>query len=324
MNRIMKSLCAVALVAAFFGGMIASSQAGEKRTIAYSIPSMYTTFFAACYHGIQQQAEEYGWDTVLLDPNNDINLQLTQLFNQATRGIDAVCVTPLDSESTAPAFSQLSKSGVPVFCIDRRGAGPVVCTLETDNVQVGREIGAKVAEDFAGKNAKILIVQGILTESTILDRTEGMKETLSKHSNITIIAEPSAGAYTNEASMSTTKNYLETNPDLDAIMCSTDALVPGILAALREAGRLVPVGQPGHVGVYSIDGAGETLGYIQAGTVDATFSQFPIQLGTDVVKAMKRHFDGEKVEERILLGGDVVSKDNFEALRPTLWGLIVK
>lgn len=298
--------------------------AGEKkRTVVYSIPSMFTTFFAACYLGFEQQAAEYGWDSVMLDPNGDINLQITQLYNQATREVDAVCITPLDSESTTPVFNQLDKNGIPIFCIDRRGAGRVVSTLETDNVQVGRDIAGKIAQDFTGKDAKLLIVQGVLTESTILDRTTGMKEVVAKHPNITIIGEPSAGAYTNEAAMSTAKNYLETNPDLDAIVTCTDALVPGVLAALKEAGRLRPLGEAGHVGVYSVDGAGETLKYIEAGLVDATFSQYPIRLGTDVVKAMKRHFDGKQVDEKIFFGGDVVTRDNIDELRPTLWGFIV-
>ncbi len=169
----------------------------------------------------------------------------------------------------------------------------------------------------------MLIVQGPLTESTILDRTSGMKETFAKHANVTIIGEPSAGVYTNEAAMSAAKNYLETNPDLNAIMTCTDALVPGVLAALKEADRLKPLGEDGHVSVYSVDGAGETLKYIEEGLVDATYSQYPIRLGTDVVKAMKRYFDGESVEEKIFFGGDVVTKYNIDELRPTLWGLKV-
>ncbi len=309
------------LSAAIFTGSV---EAGEKRNVVYSIPSQFTTFFAACYLGFEEQAKEYGWEPHMLDPNGDINLQMTQLHNQATRGVDGICISPIDSEAIGPAIRELNRNGVPVFCIDRRGSGPVVATLETDNVQVGRDMGEKIARDYAGKNIKLLIIQGVLSDTPTLDRTKGVKEVVAKHSNITIIGEPSAGAYSNEAAMSTTKNYLESNPDLDAIFTCTDALVPGILAAIREAGKLARVGQPGHIGVYSVDGAGETLDYIANGSVDATFSQYPITLGRDVVKTMKRHFDGEKVEEKIYYGGDVVTLENIEELKPTLWGYIVK
>lgn len=322
MRKHMKFLAACVAVAVL--SISLTAQAGEKKNVVYSIPSQFTTFFAACYKGFEEQAAEFGWNATMLDPNGDINLQMTQLHNQATRGVDAICISPIDSEAIGPAINELARNGVPVFCIDRRGAGKVVSTLETDNVQVGRDMGAKLVNDYLGKKIKVLIVQGVLSDTPTLDRTRGVKEVLALFGNITIIGEPSAGAYSNEAAMSTTKNYLESNPDLDAIFTCTDALVPGILAALREAGKLKKVGEDGHIGVYSVDGAGETLDYIAAGTVDATFSQFPITLGTDVVKTMKRYFEGETVDEKIFYGGDVVTKDNIDRLRPTLWGYIVK
>ena len=324
MQRIRMSLAVLALACFSAAALSVTAFAGEKKNVVYSIPSQFTTFFAACYLGFEQQAKEFGWEAHMLDPNGDMNLQMTQLQNQATRGVDAICISPIDSEAIGPAINELSRNGVPVFCIDRRGSGPVVSTLETDNVQVGRDMGEKIAKDYAGKNIKLLIVQGVLSDTPTLDRTAGVKEVIAKHTNITIIGEPSAGAYSNEAAMSTTKNYLESNPDLNAIFTCTDALVPGILAALREADKLKKVGENGHIGVYSVDGAGETLDYIAAGSVDATFSQYPITLGTDVVKAMKRHFDGEKLQEKIYFGGDVVTKENIEQLKPTLWGYIVK
>lgn|GEM_PF-1099629 len=300
------------------------SPSGEKKIVAYSIPSQFTTFFAACWLGFEEQAKAQGWEPVLLDPNGDINLQITQLQNQVTTGVDAICISPIDSEAIGRAITECSEKGVPVFCIDRRGSGKVEATLETDNVAVGVAMGEKIVADYAGKDIKVLIIQGVLSDTPTLDRTAGVKSVLEQHDNITIIGEPSAGAYSNEAAMSTTKNYLESNPDLDVIFTCTDALVPGILAALKESEKNALVGEDGHVGLYSVDGAGETLDYIAAGQVDATFSQYPITLGRDVIKTMEQFFAGEAVEEKIFYGGDVVTKDNIEELKETLWGYIVK
>lgn len=323
MKSAFKKVLLLSLVTAIMAGA-SFSQAGEKKTIAFSIPSHFSTFWVACWKGVKDQADAYGWDAVLLDPNGDINLQMTQLFNQATRGIDAVAIAPIDSEAIGPAINEMDKKGVPVFCIDRRGHGKVVSTLETDNVYVGLAMARKVQEDYPGKKIKLLIVQGVLSDTPTLDRTAGFKLIAERDPNIKIIGEPSAGAYSNEAAMSTTKNFLESNPDLDAIFTCTDALVPGILAALREAGKLKKVGEPGHVGVYSVDGAGETLNFIDQGTVDATFSQFPIVFSGDCVKAMKDHLEGKPVREKIFYGGDVVSKSNIDKLRDSLWGFIIK
>jgi ABC-type sugar transport system substrate-binding protein len=324
MKKLVSIVLALFLVAGVtFGGGNQQSSDGKK-VVAYSIPSHFTTFFAACWLGFEEQAKEYGWEPRLLDPNGDINLQITQLQNQVNQGVDAICISPIDAEAIGRAITECANAGVPVFCIDRRGSGKVLATLETDNVQVGVDMGNKILADYKGKNIKVLIIQGVLSDTPTLDRTAGVKSILTKASNITIVGEPSAGAYTNEAAMSTTLNYLQANPDLDVIFTCTDALVPGILAALRQSGKTGLVGQPNHIGVYSVDGAGETLDLIASGQVDATFSQFPITLGTDVVKAMQRHFNGETLEEKIFYSGDVVTRENIERLRPTLWGYRVK
>lgn len=295
-----------------------------KKTVAYSIPSMFTTFFAACWSGVEQQCAEYGWDAILLDPNGDIELQISQLQNQVTKGVDAIVISPIDAEAVGTAITAAVDANVPVFCIDRRGSGKVVATLETDNVQVGVDMGNAILADYEGKDIKVLIIQGVLSDTPTLDRTAGVKSVLENAANVTIVGEPSAGAYSNEAAMSTTKNYLESNPDIDVIFTCTDALVPGILAALKEAGKTALVGEDGHIGVYSVDGAGETLDYIVSGQVDATFSQFPITLGTDVVKTINSYLSGEQIEEKIFYGGDVVSKKNIDELKDGLWGYLIK
>lgn len=299
-------------------------QADEKEIkVAYSLPSMFTTFFAACWMGVEEQTAEYGWKSVLLDPNGDIELQISQLKNQVTQGVDAIIISPIDSEAIGTAINECAAAGVPVFCIDRRGSGQVVATLETDNVQVGRDMGNAILKDYQGQDINVLIIQGVLSDTPTLDRTAGVKEILEAADNVTIVGEPSAGAYSNEAAMSTTKTYLQSQ-DVDVIFSCTDALVPGILSALDEAGYTGLVGEKNHIGVYSVDGAGETLDYIKAGKVDATFSQWPITLGTDAVKTIKEYLDGNNVEEKIFYGGDVVNKQNIEKLKDTLWGYKVQ
>lgn len=325
MKKVLVSILALVLCLTMVLGCMTTAFATEKKkTVAYSIPSMFTTFFAACWTGVQQQCEELGWEAILLDPNGDIELQISQLQNQVTKGVDAIVISPIDAEAVGTAITSCTNAGVPVFCIDRRGSGNVVATLETDNVQVGVDMGNAILTDYAGKDIKVLIIQGVLSDTPTLDRTAGVKSVLDGAKNVTIVGEPSAGEYSNEAAMSTTKNYLESNPDIDVIFTCTDALVPGILGALKEAGKTALVGEEGHIGVYSVDGAGETLDYIASGEVDATFSQYPITLGTDVVKTIKSYLAGEPIEEKIFYSGDVVSKKNIEELKDTLWGYLVK
>jgi hypothetical protein len=81
-------------------------------------------------------------------------------------------------------------------------------------------------------------------------------------------------------------------------------------------------GEEGHVNVYSVDGDGYGLTQVKKGTIDATFGLDPYGWASSAVEALKTHFDGGKVDSTILIGGNIVTKDNLEELKEagSLWG----
>ena len=117
-------------------------------------------------------------------------------------------------------------------------------------------------------------------------------------------------------------NYLQANPDINAVMSCTDYILPSVITALDEAGKLHNVGEEGHVNVYSVDGDGYGLTQVKKGTIDATFGLDPYGWASSAVEALKTHFDGGKVDSTILIGGNIVTKDNLEELKEagSLWG----
>ena len=68
---------------------------------------------------------------------------------------------------------------------------------------------------------------------------------------------------------------MQANPDINAVMSCTDYILPSVITALDEAGKLHNVGEEGHVNVYSVDGDGYGLTQVKKGTIDATFGLDP-------------------------------------------------
>lgn len=296
----------------------------EGLTIAYSIPEMFSTFWKACIYGFENKCKEYGYEAVVLDPNGDTELQVSQLLNEVTAGVDAIVVSPIEKDTIGPTIDQINAAGVPCFAIDRKGSGDIKATLETDNYKAGVAMAEAMIKDY-GETFKVLIVQGVLSDQPTIDRTRGAEDTFAKYPGITLVGDPSAGEYTEEAAMATVKNYLQSNPDLDCIFLDTDALLKGAYAALTEAGFTGKRGEDKHIGLYSVDGEGFVLDMIRAGQVDGTFSQYPIDFGADVVTKIKDYFDGKPLEEYYYYGGDVVTCDNIDSFgEGKLWGDIVR
>ena len=296
----------------------------EGLTIAYSIPEMFSTFWQACIYGFEKQCEEYGYEAIVLDPMGDTELQVSQLLNQVTMGVDAIVCSPIDKTTIGPTVDEINAAGVPVFCIDRRGEGNVVSTLETDNYYAGQAIAEQMIAVY-GEEFKCLIIRGVLSDFPSIERHRGAVDKLSEYPGIEIVGDPSAGEYSEEAAMAVTTNYLESNHDIDCVFLITDALLNGAYAAITEAGYTGLRGEENHMGLYTIDGEGFVLDMIREGQVDACFSQYPIDFGADVVTCIKNYYEGETLEDTIYYYGDLVTRDNIDSFgEGVLWGDIVR
>jgi len=323
-RHLLTGVLATSLALSLAGGNLAMAQEAKELKIAYSIPQMFSTFWAACMKGFEDQCEAYGYEAVTLDPNGDTELQMSQLLNQATTGADAIVISPIEKDTIGPTVDQINAQGIPVFCIDRKGSGEVVSMLTTDNYQAGVDMAKQMIADY-GEEFKLLIVQGVLSDQPTIDRTAGVEDTIKEYPGIELVGDPSAGEYSEEAAMSVVKNYLESNPDIDVIFLDTDALLKGAYAAITEAGHTGKVGEEGHIGLYSVDGEGFVLDMIREGTCDGVYSQYPITLGADVVTKIKEYYEGGEMEPTYDYGGDVVTCANIESFgTETLWGDLVR
>ena len=200
-RHLLTGVLATSLALSLAGGNLAMAQEAKELKIAYSIPQMFSTFWAACMKGFEDQCEAYGYEAVTLDPNGDTELQMSQLLNQATTGADAIVISPIEKDTIGPTVDQINAQGIPVFCIDRKGSGDVVSMLTTDNYQAGVDMAKQMIADY-GEEFKLLIVQGVLSDQPTIDRTAGVEDTIKEYPGIELVGDPSAGEYSEEAAMS--------------------------------------------------------------------------------------------------------------------------
>ena len=107
-------------------------------------------------------------------------------------------------------------------------------------------------------------------------------------------------------------------PDLKAIFSHNDEMIRGVLAGLRQSGKLTKVGEPGHILVVGIDGTPLALKRILDGTEDATVNQDPFRMGALAVESAVNAINGKDVPKQQLLPPTLVTKAN--AADPSLWG----
>ena len=295
--------------------------AGDTVKVAYSIPGLSAPIWTAASEGFKAKAAEFGWEAEILDPNDNLETQISQIENALVKGVSGIVITPIDGEAVSTLMGQAAEANVPVIAIDRQVAGTSLATVEADNLLIGQQMGEMYLKTLGDKEGKVLIVGGPLSSSATVNRTEGFKNAIKDAANVTIVAE-SATEMDSEVVLAAVTNYLQANPDINAIFSCTDYILPAVMTALEENAKLVPLGQEGHVNVYSVDGDGYGLGQVVKGNIDATYGLDPFAWAASAVEALKAKFDGKEVEPSILITGNIVTSESFEQLKSEgkLWG----
>jgi len=109
------------------------------------------------------------------------------------------------------------------------------------------------------------------------------------------------------------------NPDIKGVFSHNDEMVRGIVSALRQIGKLVPPGEPGHVVVIGLDGTPLALDRIREGTQDATVAQDPCAMGGGgILEQMISYFEGKEYNKSAQTKPYVITKANVDDKRN--WG----
>ena len=318
----MKKLVVLVLVLAMVLSMCtAFAETAEKKTVAYAIPGLLGAIWSAAADGFTSQAEEYGWEAIIIDPNDNLENQITMVQNQITKGIDALAITSIDGEAVGSLMNECADAGIPVFAIDRTVAGEAVTTIEANNFLIGQEMAEMYLEYLGDAQGKVLFVGGPLNNSPTVARIEGFSSVVEGLENVTIVGSSNT-EFDTELALANILNYLQSNPDINCIYTCTDTLLPAIITALEETGALHPVGEEGHVFVGSVDGDPYGIQMVLEGKCDAVYNLDPYEWAAVAVRSMNDYFNGTEVEASQLVPGSILTIDTYEELKAAgkLWG----
>lgn len=295
---------------------IAPSAAQDRPEIAVLLFSRGFEFMVALDQGARREAEAQGVDITVLDGQSNSEVQTRQIEDLIVRGVDAIVISPNNSEEIVPAVRQANEAGIPVVALDAVvGEGAEVVTYVGFDNAAG---GATAAEYLAGLGSveSVLELQGALGAYHAQKRGGGFEEAAAGHFDVL----PRPAEWLAENAQAITADVLTANPDVDAIFTHNDEMIRGVVAGLRQIGSEAKVGEEGHVVIVGVDGTPLALQRIRDGEQDATVNQDPFEMGALAVRSAVAAINGDEVPEQQLLPPTLVTIDNVDDA--TLWGNI--
>jgi ABC-type sugar transport system substrate-binding protein len=209
-------------------------------------------------------------------------------------------------------------------------------TVRVDNAAAGAQVAAQIGKLLAesGKTVgTVLELQGMLSQEAGRQRSAGFAEYMAKnHPNIKIIKQPTD--WDARKAADATQTVVSSVP-IDAIYMHSDcALLPGVLSALKQTGRLFPKGDPKHIILGSIDGSPLAIESIRAKTLDfmveqplLTYAKLSAKYLSDAVQGLPATEGEDGKGGRIIksatghehiVKATLVTEENVND--PTLWG----
>jgi ABC-type sugar transport system substrate-binding protein len=317
----------------------AAVHAAKRFTLGYSVGFLTDPFQAIQVNLTMAEAKQEGLRTLpVANANGDAGKQISDFHNLIAEGAQGIIVVARDSDAIVPALDFAASRHVPVVSIDIGPAGgKAAMIVRADNLRMGADACESMGKALGGKGT-VLSLMGDQATINGRDRTTGFNQCMKAHfPNIKVIQEPTYW-HTDKAT-AVAQTIVTSTPNLAGIYMQSDSvMLAGVLNVLKSAGKLKPVGAPGHIYLVSIDGTPLALQDIRAGQLDAAISQ-PLDLYVKyglyylqaAVDGKTFHTGPTDHDSRIveykgnlmdLLPAPVVTKAN--ASDPKLWGNNVK
>ena len=313
---------AAAGAAALLGGALglprfASAQTAKGKTVEYIAFGLQFEYQVALVNGVKKRAADAGVVLHVIDGKGDPNLQVTQVLDAVTKKPDALLINPVDAKLLVAGVKKANEANIPVFIMENPPPeGTYLSIVDFDNVAGGAMGADELGRALGGKGA-VLETRGSTGSEQAQLRHKGFTEEMkAKFPGIAVKSLNTEWVADNAYKM--VLDALTQDPNVKGVFSHNDEMIRGVVSALRQAGKLAPVGDANHITVVGLDGTPLALQRIREGTQDATVEQSPIDMGSFIFDQIVNHFEGRPVDKRGRTKPKLITKANVDD--PTNWG----
>lgn len=301
--------------------LMTSAAWAEGVKIGLSVDQLFESRVAV-NNGIKAEAADRGFEVVEVVADGDAQQQNAQIQSLITQEVDAILVCAVDQNTIERALMAAKKANIPVVAYDRDlpDSRVVQAFVGPDSTWDGRMAGEYTAKALEGVEGDIAIVEliGALNDQNGIDRSKGFREGIANLENVKLIEVPTD--WDSARALAGTQNAFQANPDIKAVFAATDTHIPGVETVLADLGKIVPVGEEGHVVVTGVNGSNDGYQAVVKGVADGFVVMGTEATGRKAVELVADILDGKDVERTNVIPGDFYTAETAEANKDKIWG----
>lgn len=282
-------------------------QSSRSWVIGFAQDTMGNDWRAAQVRKLELAFNAYpGIRFIYTDARGNTARQIADFEDLAARGVDLIITSPRDGKAMAPAIARIHRKGIPVILLTRTANTREYTTMIGPD---DRQISARAAQYMVkqlNEKGRILVLKGVPTATTAIQRTEGFMREIRKHKGIKVVAVRTANYLRGDA-IKAVEDIITKGIRFDAIFAQSDSMASGARLALTRAGI-----DPRKIVIVGIDYIPEARQAIRDGTQSASFT-YPVSSDA-AARAANQILTGQKVSRRIVIESIMVTRGNVDTV----------
>ncbi|MCK5129484.1 MAG: substrate-binding domain-containing protein [Clostridiales bacterium] len=282
------------------------SNSEEKYSIKVIVKNRSHAFWSVVQMGAETAAREFNIDLVFDGPENeeDIDGQIQLVEDAIAIDSDAIVLAASDYVRLVPVAEKAIASGIPVIVIDSTiESDKMDSFVGTDNMDAGKKVGESLI-DKVGTECTIAVISFVKGAASATQRETGFAETVSDYPGVEVIET----VYCNSDELlaqQLTKDIVQDNPQIDAIVCLNAYSTAGAARGIDE------LGLAGEIIIIGFDSTPLEITFLEKGVIQSLIVQNPFNMGYLGVKYALDSINNKKIPKNVNTGSEVIDIDNM-------------
>jgi LacI family transcriptional regulator len=205
------------------------------QTLAMLIPDISNPFFAGLARGVEDTANQYGYNVILCNTDDCFEKEVIYLKLLAEKRVEGLIVAT--AQIRDKSILELGKTGCPYILLSRNIKG-----LQENSISIDDIAGGYLATEYLINlgHRNIAHIAGPYNTTTALDRIKGFKKALLNYGIPFQKQYIGEGDFRIKGGYQVMKQFLRLENPPAAVFTANDLLAVGAMEAIRENGYDVP------------------------------------------------------------------------------------
>jgi ribose transport system substrate-binding protein len=258
-------------------------------TIGYSDASLSNSARVAIWQFTQWAASEYPQikDVIRTSADDNANTQVSNIQDLISRDVDCIIVAATSQDAVNPAIDAATAAGIPVVIQERDVTTDTWTSFVNAKTKDIGVLQAQAAADMLGGKGNVVLLEGAAGVGAAEETRKGHEEVLANYPDIKVLDTQYSG-WDRATGKSLMEDWLQTYPEIDAVISDSGIQNMGAYEAVEAAGR-------SDVKVWTGDSLQAWIRLVKEKSIPGAIVNRPLRFGAEAVDACANLLAGREV-----------------------------